>query len=79
MMRNEDKDSIGDGDGGLDGDDYNPQHPACPLFSFGGVEGNSLDDAAAEMEQSIYKKGGRGEGEGWYISEKEGRKENETN
>ena len=42
--------TIHDGDGGLYGDDYNPQHPACPLFSFGGVEGNSLDDAAAEME-----------------------------
>jgi len=25
------------------------QHPSCPLFTFGGVEGNSLD-AAAEME-----------------------------
>ena len=47
---NENITTIHDGDGGLDGDDYNPQHPACPLFSFGGVEGNSLDDAAAEME-----------------------------
>ena len=28
--------------GGLDDDDHNPQHPACPLFTFGGVEGNSL-------------------------------------
>ena len=27
----------------------NPQHPSCPLFTFGGVEGNSLL-GGAEME-----------------------------
>ena len=43
------KDENDDG-GGLDDDDHNPQHPACPLFTFGGVDGNFLDGAAAEME-----------------------------
>ena len=38
-----------DGDVALDDDDHNPQHPACPLFTFGGIEGNSLL-AATDME-----------------------------